>query len=153
MNTDTTDDPPPLTGGQWLMGVSVYLLVLALVPVLLFFFGWVLLAHGCESMERTAFDGPAWRATGKGQPPVRTAMVDDVIGSGMLERKTRQEVLALLGPDDSATGTGWGAGYFGSWDLVYWIGDERGFIRIDSEWLVIDLDAEGRVARYRLVTD
>jgi len=27
--------------------------------------------------------------------------------------------------------------YFSDYDYVYWLGPERGFIRIDSEWLCI----------------
>jgi len=43
--------------------------------------------------------------------------------------------------------------YFKGWDLVYRLGMERGFISIDSEWLVLRLAPGGRVAEARLVTD
>jgi hypothetical protein len=43
--------------------------------------------------------------------------------------------------------------YFRQWDMVYWLGMERGFVSIDSEWLVIRLDQDGRVAESRIVTD
>ena len=44
-------------------------------------------------------------------------------------------------------------GYFKDWDLVYWLGRERGFISIDSEWLVVRLDPKGWVREYRIVRD
>ena len=37
--------------------------------------------------------------------------------------------------------------------MVYWLGDERGYMSIDSEWLVVRLDGEGKVAEYRIVRD
>jgi hypothetical protein len=43
--------------------------------------------------------------------------------------------------------------YFRQYDLVYWLGPERGMISIDSEWLVLRLDKRGRVTEERLVTD
>ncbi len=44
-------------------------------------------------------------------------------------------------------------GYFSDWDLVYRLGMERGFISIDSEWLVTRLGPDGRVVQARIVTD
>ena len=44
-------------------------------------------------------------------------------------------------------------GYFAAWDMVYWLGPERGFIRIDSEWLVLRLAKDGRVLDNRIVRD
>ncbi|MBD2000571.1 hypothetical protein H6G00_28870 [Leptolyngbya sp. FACHB-541] len=60
--------------------------------------------------------------------------------------KSRPEVVALLGEPDKTN-------YFQDYDLVYWLGPERGLMRIDSEWLVLRLDAEGRVSEHQLVTD
>jgi hypothetical protein len=44
-------------------------------------------------------------------------------------------------------------GYFRDWDLVYYLGDERGFISIDSEWLLFKLDDQKKVVNCRLATD
>jgi hypothetical protein len=60
--------------------------------------------------------------------------------------KTRAEVEALLGPDSKSD-------YFREYDLVYWLGAERGYFGIDSEWLVIKFASDGQVADVRLVTD
>ena len=73
-------------------------------------------------------------------------MVDDLIARHRLKGRTRAEIVALLdGPPRTS--------YFDNYDLVYWLGPERGWISIDSEWLVFRLDTSGRVAEYRLVTD
>jgi hypothetical protein len=37
--------------------------------------------------------------------------------------------------------------------MVYWLGPERGFIRIDSEWLVLRLDQSDIVREVRIVRD
>jgi outer membrane protein assembly factor BamE (lipoprotein component of BamABCDE complex) len=73
-------------------------------------------------------------------------MADRLVTRGTLLGKTREEVVELLGAPPSTE-------YFANWDLVYWLGPERGFIRIDSEWLVFQLDANGRVNDNRIVTD
>ena len=39
------------------------------------------------------------------------------------------------------------------YDMVYWLGPERGFIGIDSEWLAISLDPNGAVRNYKIVRD
>jgi hypothetical protein len=51
---------------------------------------------------------------------------------------TRQEVVALLGEPPKTE-------YFKEFELVYYLGPERGFMGIDSEWLVLKLGPEGRV--------
>ena len=92
------------------------------------------------------FHRGAWDADFKVRHGVRQKMADRLIARHTLQSKTRVEVVDLLGEPDSS-------GYFREWDLVYWLGDERGFISIDSEWLVLRLGFDGRVAEYRLVTD
>lgn len=118
-----------------------------------FFFGPDL----SEYLRRTDFDSQAWKAAA-GQSGIprtedRLTMVDDLLDSGVLDDKSLSEVLELLGPDDGPEGTGYGAGYFRNWDLVYWLGTERGFIGIDSEWLVVKFDSTDRVSRCRIATD
>ena len=119
--------------------VSVYLLALGLL-----LFGPALSDH----RHRTAFDAANWRANARADPmyPARLTMVDDLLARGLLERATRDSVTRLLGPRDSTS-------YFQEWELVYWLGPERGLIRIDSEWLVIAFGADDRVSAARIVTD
>lgn len=77
---------------------------------------------------------------------VRGCMVDDLLERYELRGMTRAEVVALIGEPPKSD-------YFRSYDLVYWLGPERGLIGIDSEWLVMKLDANKRVTSVELVTD
>jgi len=43
--------------------------------------------------------------------------------------------------------------YFDECDLVYRLGMERGFISIDSEWLLFRFGDDGRVAEVLIDTD
>ncbi len=115
------------------IGVPVALVAL----YLLLFVGFFILGPSAEDYsQRTAFDAKS-----------RLRMVDDLIAKRRLDGATRDQLLTLLGPADETD-------HFRDWDLVYWLGPERnGFMRIDSEWLVIRFDAADRVASYRLVRD
>jgi hypothetical protein len=73
-------------------------------------------------------------------------MADGLVSSGILLSKTRSEVQAMLGP---ATETD----KFRDYDLVYWLGPERSYMSIDSEWLVVRLDRSGRVRKAHIVSD
>lgn len=73
-------------------------------------------------------------------------MVDALLARQELRGRTRPEVVALLGEPDRTD-------YFRGYDLVYWLGPERGLMSIDSEWLVIRLDRAGRITERRIVTD
>jgi len=77
----------------------------------------------------------------------RVYMVDDLLREYPLTGMTKDEVTALLGPPTETN-------YFQADDnLVYYLGDERGLISIDSEWLVIRLDGGGNVIEYQVLTD
>lgn len=52
----------------------------------------------------------------------------------------------MLGPPEQR-------GHFSGWDIGYRLGQERGLIGIDSEWLVMRLDDNRRVEDVRVVTD
>jgi hypothetical protein len=58
----------------------------------------------------------------------------------------REKVTAIIGEPDKTE-------YFKEWDLVYWLGQERGWISIDSEWLVFRLDSQKKVTDYAIVRD
>ena len=76
-------------------------------------------------------------------PADRASFLEEGCGGDL---ELRAEIESLLGPADETS-------YFRRWDFVYWLGPERGFIRIDSEWLVLRFDAEDRVSEFRLVRD
>jgi hypothetical protein len=81
---------------------------------------------------------------GSRYPPLE--MADRLVAEGTLRGKTRDEIFRMLGEPPKTD-------YFRDWDLVYWLGPERGFMRIDSEWLVIRFDTQGQVTECRIVRD
>jgi hypothetical protein len=111
--------------------------------------GSLLLGPGITNYwHRREFEAAAWRRNERRDAlwPTRLAMVDDLLARHPLRGLTRDSVERLLGPRDSTE-------YFREWDLVYWLGPERGLIRIDSEWLVLKFGVDGRVSDYRIVRD
>ena len=129
------------------LGVVLALIGIGLAPL-----GWAIGQGEWDRWRRcrgyTRFDPRGWQDTTLAYGPraTRGCMVDDLLARHPLRGRPRAAVVALLGeprPTD----------YFREYDLVYWLGPERGFISIDSEWLVIRLDAAGRVAEARLATD
>ena len=137
-----------MTVPKWLriVAISVVALFIALVGGVWTYFELTGPMSRCRGHR--GFDATAWRDPKQVYSPlaIRGCMVDDLIARRRLKGLTRAEVVALLGePRPTA--------YFQNYDLVYWLGPERGWISIDSEWLVFRLDATHRVAEYRLVTD
>lgn len=94
------------------------------------------------------FDAQRWqdRTRAYSRDAVRGCMVDDLLRRRLLEGRTRDEVVALLGEPRRSV-------FFGDYDLVYWLGPERSLLSIDSEWLLLRLGADGRVTEIRLATD
>ena len=99
-------------------------------------------------IAKTRFDSSEWKNTGDQNQYSypRLKMADELISSHRLYGKSKEEVIELLGKASDE-------GYFLSYDLVYWLGPERSWISIDSEWLVIKLDHAGRVNEYKLERD
>jgi hypothetical protein len=114
--------------------------VFALAAVALFAGGsWFVFRPGRH------FDPSLW---GDSQTPasVRLRMADDLVDNKKLIGLTRLEVVALLGEPPKTE-------YFKEFDMVYYLGPERGFISIDSEWLVLKLGPDGRVVRATIAND
>ena len=101
-----------------------------------------------QVINRLAFDPTRWRVnqTVEGYWPDRLRMVNDLLDNYHLTGQSRDSVESLLGPRDSTA-------YWRDWDMVYWLGPERGLLSIDSEWLVLRVDSSNRVTEYRLVRD
>jgi hypothetical protein len=99
--------------------------------------------------HRDQFNSADWKSRsldGDAMWPTRLRMVDDLMQRKHLEGQPRARVEELLGPPDRTE-------YFRDWDMVYFLGPERGYTRIDSEWLVLRLSAAGTVTEYRLTRD
>jgi hypothetical protein len=130
----------------WILAVS------ALVPVVLVavVVGFLAIAPWQQDYSHhDRFDSATWAAAARepwSEWPTRLRMVDDLVESKRLDGLPRADVVSLLGPADRTD-------KWSDWDLVYWLGPERGFIRIDSEWLVLRFNESGRVREYRVVRD
>lgn len=108
---------------------------------------WLFWGHTVqEYVSRTDFDSVAWRESANTLEPVRIRMIDDLLESYDLASLSESRLLALLGePTETAK--------FSDWDLVYWLGPERGWMSIDSEWLVINISEDGNVSEWEVVRD
>ncbi|MBT2663296.1 hypothetical protein [Bacillus sp. ISL-45] len=81
------------------------------------------------------------------KPAERVGMVDSMLSEVELKGKTKSEIIKLLGEEEERA-------YFKEPNnIVYYLGDERGFMSIDSEWLVIWFDDKDRVTDYEIKTD
>lgn len=74
----------------------------------------------------------------------RQRMLEDLLKKYKLIGMTREEIIALLGPESDPA-------YFKGWDLRYWLGREPG-LGIDSLWLLLRLK-DGKVIEYKIATD
>jgi hypothetical protein len=106
-----------------------------------------LLAGGCWFMLRPGrhFDVALWKNSAT-TSSVRLRMADDLVNSKKLNGLTRQEVLTLLGEPPKTE-------YFKEYELAYYLGPERGFMSIDSEWLVLKFGPDGRISRAAIARD
>ncbi len=76
----------------------------------------------------------------------RHRMADWLVMTDALVGLRRDEVLAKLGPPPPTD-------KFPDYDLAYHLGYERGFISLDSEWLVMRLAPSGTVAEAAVIRD
>ena len=114
---------------KWLFWI-VWLLTTA-VSFHALVFGWLLWESYTPSRD---FTTEFWLEN----PRRRVEVIDDLIDSRLLIGNTPDEVVKILGPPlDNCH-------YFRSakWDIIYHLGTERGLFAIDSEWLLIWLDAD-----------
>ena len=107
---------------------------------------WIISAFMTGRLPFKFFDSQRWKQVERSDDYSRLRMIESLTLSGRLNRITRAEVVSLLGPSDDTN-------YFNEWDFVYWLGPERSFISLDSEWLVIKVGSTGRVVDYRIVSD
>lgn len=97
--------------------------------------------------SRVPFDKQIWlSANSWDAKPNRVNMIDDLLSKNDFHGKRKSDVIALLGEPPKPE-------KFHDWDMVYWLGPERGFMSIDSEWLVFYLDTNARVIDYQIVRD
>lgn len=80
-----------------------------------------------------------------GKLAIRGCMVDDLLERNELRGMTRAQVVQLIGEPDKPSD-------FPEYDLVYWLGPQRGLVGTDSEYLVMKLDGSKRVTSVELIT-
>lgn len=136
--------------------IIIAALVIVFVPLLLLVAA-VVYPYADNRLRSQPFQASIWRhePTKDTRPwPPRLRMVDDLVASRELIGISGADVLRLLGPPDDVT-------FFretsrraddAEWDLAYKLGPERGkWMRVDNEWLLLDLNEQGRV-QHVLVT-
>lgn len=116
--------------------------------------GWMVLSSPiADLVHRQKFDAEVWRSQEGAEHdsdwPPRLCMVDDLMSSGRLIGLTNNQVVELLGPPEDK-GFPFGVS---NCDIYYYLGPERGFIRIDSEWLYLKFGPDGKVSRQRIRRD
>jgi hypothetical protein len=107
-------------------------------------------AHREEHANDLPFDSAAWKARSRDDGvmwPTRLRMADDLMASGILKGKTRAEVRALLGEDDTSLFD------LSRGQISYLLGPERSPYGFDLESLVIRFGAAGRVSGWESQTD
>jgi hypothetical protein len=128
-------------------------LVLILGPIL--FMAATLFVPECwriakERWNRIPFDSAVWKESlspsSYWRKPIRQRMVDDLLQRDLLSRKSRDEVIELLGNPPKGPS-------FNERDLIYLLGPERSWRNLDREWLVIRFDAQEQVYEFQVVTD
>lgn len=133
------------TSWHALLVIAGTLLVIA-SPVFILF-GTLAAGEIEERTHRVAFDSAVWKASLVRQDdPIRLRMVDDLLRRYRLRGMREDELIALLGRPPKTD-------YFSDYQIVYWLGPERGFISIDSEWLAVRVGPDQRVIDARIVRD
>jgi len=74
-------------------------------------------------------------------------MADWLIAKSALHGLSKNQVLAMLGPETETKK------FRSEFDAVYWLGNERGLMPIDSEWLGIKFDHSGMVSSATILRD
>lgn len=133
------------TGWHAFLVIAGTLLVIA--SPILNLFGVLVASEIEERTHRVAFDSAVWKESlGRQDDAVRLRMVDDLLRRHRLCGMREDELIALLGKPPKTD-------YFSDYQLVYWLGPERGFISIDSEWLAVRIGPDQRVIDARIVRD
>ena len=133
--------------------IRVALLIVVVTGAIGGYAAWRAYTGAREQLSESRCDGHStfvrseWLDTAMslGRLAVRGCMIDDLLEKHELRGKTRAEVVALIGEPDRTE-------VFAEYDMVYWLGPERGLIGTDSEYLVMNLDKAGRITSVELRT-
>jgi hypothetical protein len=93
------------------------------------------------------FDRAVWNAEVEDIDDFRRhRMADWLLKQQRLIGLSRAEIVLMLGEPTQTS-------HFREYDLVYVLGNERSWMSIDSEWLLMRLDGNGRVSMAELGRD
>lgn len=95
-----------------------------------------------QSEPTLAFQSEIWKSDERG---IRIQMIDDLFKNYPLLGKSKAEINQLLGIPPRTN-------YFKDFDYVFWLGPQRGFISIDSEWLCLRFK-DDKVQEVRILSD
>ncbi len=98
--------------------------------------------------EALPFDAAHWQHPDEGLvrgKSLRQRMLADLLRHPLVGLP-RDSLERMLGPAPMV-------GFFGAWDMAWWLGPSRRYVSLGSEWLVIKFDSTGRVARYAVLPD
>jgi len=104
---------------------------------------FLILLGGCGASE--SFNPQRWRDANL-DTRERANMVGSLIKAHRLDGMDRASVVALLGeptPTDKWDGS----------EMIYVLGPDGSMFPIDNEWLIIELDQQGRVSGYQVRPD
>jgi len=138
--------------------VLTAVLVVGAVPIVLFL-GVLFYPSLDRAIQSRRFEATTWRSAGHDLStpwPIRLRMVDDLTAHHGLMGLNREDVIVLLGPPDDVEAFRERSRRSddNSWDIGYELGPQRGpIIRIDNDWLLLDLDGSGKVQRFIVTHD
>lgn len=98
--------------------------------------------------EALPFDAAHWQRPDEGLVrgrSLRQRMLADLLRHPLVGLP-RDSLERMLGPAPMV-------GFFGAWDMAWWLGPSRRYVSLGSEWLVVKFDSTGRVARYAVLPD
>lgn len=126
--------------------ILVILVSMFVIPSVLFF-GSIIGDAIKERRSRIPFDSNTWKTSlSKPHDSIRLRMVDDLLRSRKLVGMTRTELVAILGEPPLLPSRR-------DYDMVYWLGPQRGYMGLDSESLGVRLSADQRVTEVRIIND
>lgn len=112
-----------------------------LVLIGFFMFGPTIYSYATQ----TAFDSVRWKASLESNEPIKQQMVSSLQANHSLIGQSKEQVNRLLGTPPATN-------YFKEYEYVYWLGPERSFLGIDSEWLCLKFE-NGKVVKVDILTD
>jgi hypothetical protein len=136
--------------------ILIVLLAIVLVPIVGVlapvgaFLVWNHFYIKWEESHDIAFDLSLWQVGTRDKVndsnAVRIRMCHDFIARQSWRGKTKQELTEWLGKSDNFP-------FYDEWNFNYWVGPQRGPIKVDSAWLCFRFDKNGKATEAKLKQD